>query len=144
MGDEGIFQCDKCPLQVKHIFSKIILARFQRGCFVVSVKKIRKQSKPMIDNLKKFSYTCSGMELWSTFSKYTNPDKLEHSSPECSFAIRNTLSAPVTTCAPVKPRTTSTYSNTLVIDAQQVTLSAPTALLTPQAMMSPSLPPGWS
>ena len=29
---------------------------------------------------------CSGIELWSTFSEFTNPDKLEHSSPECSFA----------------------------------------------------------
>ena len=87
---------------------------------------------------------CSGIELWSTFSKYTNPDKLKHSPPACPFAVRNALSAPVTTCAPVKLHATSTCSNTLVIDAGQALLSAWTALSTPQATTTPSLPPGWS
>ena len=32
--------------------------------------------------------TCLGIGLWSTFSEYTNPDKLEHSSPACLFAVR--------------------------------------------------------
>ena len=87
---------------------------------------------------------CSGIELWSTFSEFTNPDKLKHSSPECSFAERNALSAPVTTCAHVKTCTTGTCSNTSVIDAPQALLRAPTAPSTPQATTTPSLPPGWS
>ena len=87
---------------------------------------------------------CSGIELWSTFSEYTNPDKLEHSPPACLFAVRNALSAPVTTCAPVQPSGTGTCSNTIVIDAGQALLFASTALSTPQATTAPSLPPGWS
>ena len=88
--------------------------------------------------------TCLGIGLWSTFSENTNPDKLEHSPPACLFAVRNALSAPVTTCAPVQPSGTGTCSNTFVIDAGQALLFASTALSTPQATTAPSLPPGWS
>ena len=74
-------------------------------------------------------YICSGIELWSTFPEFTNPDKLAHSSPEYSFA--KALSAPVATCAPVKPRATCQCSNTFVIDARQAPLSMPGAPTTP-------------
>ena len=84
------------------------------------------------------------MELWLTFSEYTNPDKLEHSPPACSCAARNALSTPVTTCTPVKPRATSICSNTFVIDAGQALLPASTAPSAPQATTAPSLPTGWS
>ena len=34
-----------------------------------------------------------GTELWSTFPEMTNPDKLEHSSTECSFATESSQRA---------------------------------------------------
>ena len=55
------------------------------------------------------------------------------------FCKTKALSAPVTTRVPTKLGATCACSNTLVIDARQVLLSAPTAPLTPQATTSPSL-----